>query len=177
MSLPLSTLLFAACVAYSVEPALVINGDFSDQTAGERGPVHGWEGGDSALISMVSEGQEHFLRLTTTNLGVAMTKQRLAIQPEWKAVRVSARIRVQGLTKGADPWSYPCLQFLSRKDGSDDPLDGWSKFMVSESGGWRDYTQIKPIPAGAQWLDLEVWNMGCTAVTDFDRITVEPCAP
>ncbi|HAT10683.1 MAG TPA: hypothetical protein DCS97_08845 [Planctomycetes bacterium] len=153
---------------------LVINGDFASTEKATSGAFYGWNEGDPAHITLASEKNQTFARNAD---GVHInTYQDIAIRPEWKALNVSAKIRVKGLERtGSEIWMVPCLQFLARNASGEvvgEPK--WTKFMITADQDWTTHTAVKTISADMTTVRISIETFAAKGVFDFDDITVTP---
>jgi len=104
------------------------------------------------------------------------TWQDIVVQPGWKALKVSARIRVKGLERtGSEVWMVPSLQFLGR-DASNQVVGEpkWTKFMVTADQDWTNHSAVKTLSAETKTVRVSIETFGAKGVFDFDDITVTP---
>jgi hypothetical protein len=168
--LTLFMLTATACAADN----LIVNGDFSSTQPATAGAFFGWNDGDPAHITLVTEGANAFARNAT---GVHVnTWQDIVIQPGWKALKISARIRVKGLERtGTEGWMVPSLQFLGHN--ADKHVVGepkWTKFVITADQDWTDHSELKLLSADMKTVRVSIETFAAKGTFDFDDITATP---
>lgn len=162
---------------------VAVNGDFSAKSS--PGNFIGWTvWGDPKQVSLVSEGDNRFLRVDTSpKKSDGGLIQEIEVRPDWSAVKVSMRMRVAKMaapTADDKAFHRPVFHFLTL-DSAGKPTAGpgegqtpWSKFLVDGDSDWKTYTAVKTIPPGCEILKLECRVLGAQAIADYDDVVIEP---
>ena len=171
----ISLSLLAACTAADTAPVvknLVANGDF---TAGWTNWSPHENDKTSAVVSLQSEDGNTFLRMTKPTQ--VLPVKRIAIDPAWKKLHVSCRIRLSGFkpdtainygnARLANSFILPegkrAYLGIVLVDADTDP---------AKDSGWKSLSITADIPAGAQEFEVACGNFGKAGETDFDDIVV-----
>ncbi|MBV9469781.1 MAG: hypothetical protein JOZ57_11115, partial [Abitibacteriaceae bacterium] len=147
-------------------------GDF--ETLDAHGIVPGWGGGISAqIMKFMSEDGNHFLRLI--NLaphGVLATEKYFSLEPAWRTLLLSVRIRASHPT-GGNPDAR--LDFLFRNALGEWQLVAHPQLLptVYRSGSWITLRTLVAVPRGAVQIKLTPAVLGLGTV-DFDDIRIIP---
>jgi hypothetical protein len=170
----LSATVTCICAVDPVSPPtnLVSNGDF---TAGWTGWAPNENDKKAGQVALASEDGNTYLHLAKP-LQVLPAK-RIAIDPTWKKLHVSCRIRAAGLQTN-DAISYG----NARLANSFVMPEGKRKYLgivqvkantdPAVDGGWAKLTTTAEIPAGALEFEVACGNFGLAGQTDFDDIVV-----
>ena len=146
-------------------------GDFEIINDGEP---QGWPIKGLNDIRLVEEKGNHFLRLTHLGYGGYTgfgTSWRL--KAGTRTVKVSARMRVRDLKKGAEGWQTARLG-LSFADARGLLAGGWpSSLELQEDGDWQKMEQTLSVPPNAVFLNFTPAFLDARGVFDIDDIEVE----
>jgi hypothetical protein len=135
-------------------------------------PLH-WEMDNRAQI--LEEEGNHFLRLTSENArDTIFVSGQWKIKPEWKSVRVRARLRGANLKKGGNPLDGARLRILFM-DSNDTPLTVIPEPLeLKKDSDWVDLQTQTPIPPGAVSIRLMPSLSRSSGLFDVDDIYIEP---
>ncbi len=142
---------------------LVVNGDF------EQG-AKGWPADAirRKVASIQREGENSWLSISSYG-GLAQT---IKLDPEWAALRVTARMRVKDVVPGKEGWHDARLA-MSFFDAQGKRLDPWPNvFHAQGTGDWVQYDRVYKIPDGAAQLHLAPSMFGASGTADFDAVEV-----
>jgi hypothetical protein len=163
------------CAAADPAPAvtnLVVNGDF---TAGwTNWNPHEKEKAE-AVVSLQSEDGNTFLRLTKPTQ--VLPVKRIAIDPAWKKLQVSCRMRASGLIPNtainygnarlANSFILPegkrAYRGIVQLEADTD---------ATKDSGWKSLSIVAEIPAGALEFEVACGNFGKAGEIDYDDIVV-----
>jgi len=127
------------------------------------------------VVSLQSEDGNTFLRLTKPTQ--VMPVKRIAIDPAWKKLRVSCRMRLSGFTANKDinygnarlansfvlPENKRAYLGIVLLEADTDP---------AKDAGWKTLSIEAVIPAGALEFEVACGNFGKAGQTDYDDIVV-----
>ena len=169
-------ILIAAGACWAADPAvsssLVTNGDF---TAGWTN----WSPNEAdktlAKVSLQSEDGNTFLHLAQPTQ--VLSTKHLVIDPSWKKLHISCRIRLADFKPNTDiswgnarlansfimPEGKQAYVGIVLQDANTDP---------GKDGGWKTLATVVEIPAGALEFEVVCGNYGTAGQTDFDDIVV-----
>ncbi len=156
-------ILLTAAGAASPATNLARNGSFD---SGIEGWGHGAARGQG--VSITSAESNAWLVLD----GPASVSQRLPIDPDWLALRVTARMRTTGVVVGQEGWQDARLA-MDFKDASGKHLSPWPNvFHATGTTAWAKHERTYKIPPGATCLDLNPAMFGSAGKVEFDDIAV-----
>jgi hypothetical protein len=140
----------------------------------ERGEVIGWDiDGTNARIEQ--EDDNRFLRLSNaTARNTIFAQSQWRVLPQWKNVRVSARIRAGNLKNGANPLDGARFQILFTNANEELILPLPPPIDVKKDTDWIDLQTICPVPQGATILKLMPTLSRTTGMLDIDDVLIEP---
>ena len=121
----------------------------------------GWSWTPYGNVSLAQEPNgNHFLRITHELADrTVQAHARLPLDPAWKTLTASARMKVSGLRMGPAPnlTAAVVLRFMD-KDGK---LLGYAPSLtLNKDTDWITVTRTFAVPAGTDHLDIEVSNIG-----------------
>lgn len=175
-AIPICLLAFALAAADgspSTKPVnLVTNGDF---TAGWSEWSPGEHDKASGKIALASEDGNTFLRLLEPTQ--VLHKTTIAIDPGWKKLHVTCRMRLAHFT------GNPAISYgNARLANSFIMPDGKRKYLgivqlaadtdPAKDGGWVRLETLAEVPAGAVQFEVACGNFGKAGQSDFDDIAV-----
>jgi len=171
----ISLSLAGLCAAADPAPVvknLAVNGDF---TAGWTNWSPNENDKKSAVVSLQSEDGNTFLRLTKPTQ--VLPAKRIAIDPTWKKLHVSCRMRLSGFTPNKD------LSYGNARLANSFVLPGDKRAYLgivlldadtdaTKDAGWTNLSVVAEIPAGALEFEVACGNFGKAGETDYDDIVV-----
>lgn len=142
---------------------LVVNGDFTADLAG-------WDVKGKATVQALDGAQT----LSVTTGGAV---QRIAMDPAWRTLRLSLRLRAVGADVGDQDWKTARLAMcFYQADGQ--KTKGWPNvFMSSGTTGWAVCQRDYAIPKDAVRLEISAANFGTAGHADFQDIRIEALDP
>lgn len=125
------------------------------------GTPTGWNWTPYGNVSLAQEPNgNHFLRITHELADrTVQAHARLPLDPVWKTLKASARMKVSGLQMGPAPnlTAAVVLRFMD-KDGK---LLGYAPSLtLTKDMDWTTITRTFDVPVGTDHLDIEVSNIG-----------------
>ncbi|HEY0074737.1 MAG TPA: hypothetical protein VGB77_11585, partial [Abditibacteriaceae bacterium] len=140
----------------------------------EQGEVIGWEiDGRGARIEQ--EEDNHFLRLTNDNArNTVMAQSQWRVLPQWKTVRVRARLRASNLKSGANPLDGARFQVLFSNANEDILMPIPPPIEVKKAADWADLQTVCSVPQGATVLKLLPTLSRTSGTLDVDDVLIEP---
>lgn len=140
----------------------------------EQGGVIGWEI-DGRGTSIEQEEDNHFLRLTNDNpRNTVLAQSQWRVLPQWKTVRVRARLRASNLKSGANPLDGARFQVLFSNANEDILMPTPPPIEVKKAGDWADLQTVCPVPQGATVLKLLPTLSRTSGTLDIDDVLIEP---
>lgn len=145
---------------------------FGDFETVKDGKPQGWSGfaASGAEIGREENGN-HFLQLRVGR-GLATIQTTIAIEPEWKSLKTSARFRVRDLRAGSLPWQCPRLG-VAWLDANQKRLGFAAAPTMNRDTEWVTVSASAPVPVDAKFLQMEasMWGaQGGEAALDDIRV-------
>jgi peptidoglycan/xylan/chitin deacetylase (PgdA/CDA1 family) len=142
---------------------LLVNGDFSADLAG-------WDVKGKAQVQTLDG-------VTTLAVTTGGLVQQIALDPAWRTLRVTLRLRATGVEVGDQDWKTARLAMCFFKaDGQ--KTKGWPNvFMSSGTTGWAVCQRDYAIPEDAVRLEVSAANFGTSGHADFQDIRIEALDP
>ncbi len=148
--------------AKTVKPSanIVVNGDFS------KG-IEGWADVRSAKVETV-EGAATLV-LDGAN---AAASQKIAIDPKWRKLHLTMRMRTKDVAVGGQTWKDARLA-MNFNDASGKRAGDWpAVFNASGTTDWKSCEREYDIPAGAATLVISPANFGTAGKVEFQNISI-----
>ncbi|HYO10422.1 MAG TPA: serine/threonine-protein kinase [Tepidisphaeraceae bacterium] len=166
-----------AHAAGDAESNVLTNGAFDDAD-GAEGAVSGWFVAERCKphVRLMTEGANRFLRLTNDDYTTTMhAAQKIDVDPSWRSVTVSARMRASHLKPGGKKTPDDARVAFSFRDANDKQVGNWPAVpMLKEDSPWAERVVNVPVPAGAKKLYLQCTISYATGTVDFDDVRVVP---
>ena len=172
----------AVSLAFAAQDAkapagLLPNGDFEADTDDDGWP-DGWPR-EQATRRQVEQGN-HFLRIQPDKPGQMICVYRsLPVQPDWKALELTFRVRHEGVKRGKELW-HDARIILDFKDAAGGKLKPGPRHpnFTGTSDGWQTRTERFLVPEGAKTFELMPSMFGAAAGTlDVDDFRLSAIAP
>jgi serine/threonine protein kinase len=173
-----ATPMFAAA---SIKPAttmeqtnVVKNGDMEQGDA--AGGVSNWFIHDrfKDVITVEHEGGNHFLRINGDTSKTIFADQQIKVDPTWKVLNISARMRATDFTSGKQAFQDARLA-VAFKDGKGVRVGSWPPVpLIKDNTPWVERTVTVDVPPGAKTLYLQAAVFNAAGTVDFDDIKVVP---
>lgn len=140
----------------------------------EQGEVIGWDL-DGRNVRIEQEEDNHFLRLTNdSNRNTVFAQSQWRVLPQWKTVRVRARIRAANLKTGGNPLDGARFQVLFSNADEQILMPLPPPIEVKKETDWADLQTLCPVPQGATVLKLMPTLSRTTGILDIDDVLIEP---
>jgi eukaryotic-like serine/threonine-protein kinase len=126
-------------------------------------------------VQIVRESGSRFIRLTNEDAAkTVFVDQKITVDPTWKAITVSARMRATNLKPGKSPSQDARVAFAFRDD-ADKRVGSWPPVpSVRADSPWVERVVTADVPAGAKTLYVQLAIFNATGTVDFDDVTVTP---
>ena len=172
-------------LALALLPALAFAAPFEPRELLSNG---GFEAGDKApaewrLASGITWEQENgnrFLRLRIAKPGSNLSSSRtVRLEPEWGVLRVSCRVRYEGIIQGSEGWHTGRLA-MSFKNDKGERVGEWPNVLnwLGSSPDWKQESRDYVIPEGATTLALDLAIFSAPAGRlEFDDVKVAVAKP
>jgi hypothetical protein len=124
---------------------------------------------------ILTENGNRFLRLTNSDPAkTVFADQRIRIDPAWKALNVSARMRATNFKSGKTPAQDARVAFAFRDD-KDVRIGAWPPVpSVKTDSPWVERTVTVDVPEGAKTMYVQLAIFNATGTVDFDDVKVMP---
>ncbi len=145
---------------------LVVNGGFQQDSNGDDWP-DGWRKSNQGHI--VRRDNNAWLVLEGSQ---ARTDQTVQLQPDWRELELTMRMRATNVIQGEEGWQNARLAMsFYNKDG--EQVGPWPDvFYAVGTTDWIDCKRIYNIPPGADHLILNPANFGAEGNIEFDDIRI-----
>ncbi len=172
-SLPCIIFLAVLSCLHAGEPKNVLaNGGF--QAEGGAGGADGWSRGDPALISFPSEGTNRFCRINLPKPKAAIIQQKIKLDPGWKMLDISVRVRAKDVKPGSQGWMTGQFQGMFFDANGQKIKQGRKQLLVS--GDIPEWTTLEAkeltVPQDAAVYQAQIGVWGASGVFDFDDVKV-----
>ena len=126
-------------------------------------------------VSILTENGNRFIRLTNSDPAkTVFADQRIRVDPSWKAINVSARMRASNFKAGKTPSQDGRVAFAFRDD-KDVRIGNWPQVpTVKTDSPWVERTVTVDVPEGAKTLYIQLAILYATGTVDFDDVKVVP---
>jgi serine/threonine protein kinase len=124
---------------------------------------------------ILTESGNRFLRLTNSDPAkTVFADQRIRIDPSWKALNVSARMRATNFKSGKTAAQDARVAFAFRDD-KDVRIGNWPPVpSVKTDSPWVERTVTVDVPDGAKTMYIQLAIFNATGTVDFDDVKVIP---
>jgi hypothetical protein len=124
---------------------------------------------------LLTESGNRFLRLTNNDPAkTVFADQRIVIDPTWKALNVSARMRAVKFKAGKTASQDARVAFAFR-DEKDVRIGNWPPVpSVKTDSPWVERTVTVDVPPGAKTMYIQLAIFNATGTVDFDDVKVVP---
>ena len=156
-------------------PDAALNGSLEKQDP--NGNVIGWFVHDrfKPFVQIVNEDGNHFMRLTNGDPAkTVFVDHKINIDPTWKAVTVSARMRAINFKPGKLP-SHDARVAFAFRDDQDKRVGSWPPVpSVRSDSPWTERVVTADVPPGASSMYIQLAIFNATGTADFDDIHIIP---
>lgn len=146
------------------------------ETLDEAGNPEGWgKLGEGKTIEKDEDGN-HFLRFVNDNPNATvLVETRVALNPAWQFISMSANIRGVIKAKGKEGWFAPRITFTFQNDKKEKVGD-WPNVIMLEANSpeWLTVTRIYAVPEGATSISLTPGLWGTAGRFDLDDLIIQP---
>jgi hypothetical protein len=162
-------------------PALAVRnetpgGDFENLVGGEK--PEGWVFPASENVQLIEdETGNHYVRIGSNG---RQEERRVAykvlLAPEWKTLKVTARMRVQGLIPGENNWETARVSVVYH-NAQDAEYHWTSPISLIADTQWNTFSGVSNIPERAKYAMVYAGTQGKAGEMGVDNIVVEPDGP
>lgn len=139
-----------------------------------QGGALGWNL-DTPAAKILEEEGNHFLRLASdSNKNTVLLASEWRLKPQWKEVRVRARMRGRDLKTGTNPLDAARLQFLFLNSKGEILTPAPAPLQLNKDTDWVDMQSKATIPTGATTIKLMLSLSRTSGTLDVDDISIEP---
>lgn len=157
----------SASTAVAGEYQILPNGEFEAEQ-----PLR-WSRGDPALVDFVEEDGNRFCRITLVEKKAAIIEQDHPLDPAWRSLDFSVRIRAEDVKTGDQNWQTGQFQFLL-KDKDDKVVGGYNRLLVdADTDGWITLERKGlPVHESAVKVVAQIGVWGASGTFDFDDVKI-----
>jgi hypothetical protein len=148
---------------------LVPNGNF--ETPNDKGDLPGgWFSDQPAKVQYVTGNSGHWVRFKDGG----RIQYLLELKPEWKWLRVTAKMSTANIQAGAEAWNSPRVGVCFKAKGKDE----WKTLEQQEDLDWIQRETGFQVPEGAEKATIEIgmYNPGTFEVDDVSITSVDEAA-
>jgi hypothetical protein len=155
---------------------VLTNGSFDKLD--KAGKSTGWNGfsPNAKLVKETRAGGaiNHYVVVAPNHKGHApyVTSQ-LQLKPQWKTLRISARMKASKVKMGAQGWQGPRLS-LNFKDAKGKTVSQIGGPRLSKDSNWKTISQDVDVPKNAKTLEIQVAVFGPRGEFSVDDIKIVP---
>jgi hypothetical protein len=155
---------------------VLTNGNFDKLD--KAGKSFGWSGfsPNVRLVKEIKSGgaSNHYVVVSPKDKRhVPFATSRLLLKPQWKTLRISARMKATKVKMGAQGWQGPRLN-LTFKDASGKTLSQMGGPRLNKDSNWKTVSQDVDVPKDAKTLEIQVAVFGPRGELSVDDIKVVP---
>ena len=122
-------------------------------------------------VQFVENDDGHYVSLNAQSDARKISRP-LQIEPTWKTLKVTARVRGRDLKIGKNVWENAHIGFEFRNDKNDVTGYGFPVTLIADSD-WRTLSGSAPIPVGSTRAVLDAGNFGTAGTFDIDDIRLQ----
>lgn len=147
------------------------NGDF--ETLQNIVKPEGWKGGLGSSI-VEEEGGNHYVQLKAVGDPEARKlSKELVLEPGWKSLKVTARVRGEALQMGKNPWEVARIN-VTFYNAQKQAFEFSSPVKLAGDSEWIIKSGSSSIPPKAEYAVIAAANSGISGTFSVDDISVEP---
>lgn len=148
---------------------LVANGSFEQATPAGKQPV-GW--GWSGKADRLEREGLHWVRLADNG----SVSQKVQLHPDWWKLRVSVRVRCEGVQQGREGW-HDARVAMSFHDQTGKRVGPWPPVLHwTGTLDWRSESRDFVVPPGAAYLGISCSIFYAHGAVEYDDLSVKPIA-
>jgi serine/threonine protein kinase len=126
------------------------------------------------VITVEHEAGNQFIRIKGDPTKTIFADQQIPVDPNWKVINVSARMRAADFKSGKQPFQDARLAFAF-KDEKGNRVGNWPPVpALKDSTPWTERVVTVDVPANAKTLYLQLAIFNAAGTVDFDDIKVIP---
>jgi hypothetical protein len=145
--------------------------DFEKENVG--GEMKGAWGAVKGKVAVAEQAGNKYLRFTNDEVDKSTQLHYLFdLNPQWKSVRISARMKTVGVKRGPKPANLPSI-FLAWQDAKRKAVS-YGFFGLDKDSDWTTVERTYAVPEGARSVKLSVGLNRSTGEMLVDDIKVEP---
>jgi hypothetical protein len=156
-------------------PLEIINtaGHFEARTEDDT-VIFGWRARVAGRVQLPESGGNFHLNLQGERRRTAFAETVLAVEPTWKKLKVSCRMKSEFLEVGFSP-THTVKLVLEFVDENEEKMDKWITPMQLKRNtpDWTTMTSEFTVPEGAAGLKITPTVQQCDGSGQFDDIKVE----
>jgi len=149
------------------------NGSFEEMDGGLR--PEGWQVPRGAAVSVVEDEEgNHYILLKAVGEGDGRKISRsIQLNPAWKTLKVSARVRARGLQPPPQPFQDAHVGVVFQ-DATGHQVGLTGPIALAGDTDWEPTSGICEIPPGAAVAVVDAGNFGSAGEMGLDDLSVEP---
>lgn len=135
----------------------------------------GW-GGNPRLVKVVREEGKAILRLANagTSRNNIYARASVRVEPHWKGVRLTARVRTTGIVKNVDaPWLGAHINWGFQGVEAVQVGNVPAAWGTNDNKGWNNVALETKVPQGASRLNLSIGMDGIPGTLDVAAVKLE----
>jgi tRNA A-37 threonylcarbamoyl transferase component Bud32 len=129
-------------------------------------------------VQILREAGNRFIRLSNDDPAkTVFIDQKIDVDPGWKVVTISARMRATNFKRGKLP-SQDARVAIVFKDEADKRVGGWPPVpSLRDDSPWIERVVTADVPAGAKAIYVQLAIFNATGTADFDDVKIVPQSP
>ncbi|MBT7059316.1 MAG: PQQ-binding-like beta-propeller repeat protein [Lentisphaerae bacterium] len=150
---------------------LLINGAFDQPGTG--GLPTGWKAMQGSAGAIAREAGRNVLVMDKSKGLAGQFEQTIPVKPEWRQVRLSGRMKAEGIVQGRETWHRAGIGLRVIVNGA--RTGGMSRDLTGGTEGkWILYDHTLDLPPGAEAVMVRLRHYGTAGWIRFDDIGLEP---
>ena len=150
-------------------PNQVLKSDF--EMLGDDVRASDWDFTNREGTQFIENDEGHYVSLNT-KIEQRKISRKLEISPDWKTLKLSARVRGQDLKVGTEEWATAHIGFVFSNDKNEIIGYGWPVTLINDTD-WKKMSGVVAIPEGTTSALLDAGNFGADGIFDIDDIVVQ----
>jgi len=171
LSLPAVFWFVASGQAGEAKDNLPPNGSF--EKLNEQGNPVGWHLPASRNIQVLEKDGNHWMRVANKTHIIMNFTAVLKLEPEWKALEVSALIKTSRIKLGTLLWATPRLALISKDANGKYVSKNRRDIAVKKDADWTTYRITVPIPEEVAVIEISPGLYKATGVIEVDDIGIK----
>lgn len=146
-------------------------GDF--EQVDDKKQLVGWSLPISKNVTLMQERDNNYISVSSEDL----TQHRsfgvkLQAKPDWKVIRLSARLSTRGLQVGEQTWQNAHVG-ITFEDAMSNVITYGAPAGLDTDSDWKRVSSTNPVPPGTQYLYIDAGNWGRAGTVLVDDIVIE----